>query len=64
MEEVIKKMYGIEKFYYIKCNERNKWWKPNRNGYTDKLSEAGVYLESEAKEITSQPFVKDTMHEV
>lgn len=37
--------------YWIWCNERNMWWRPNRRGYTSEREEAGVYSLEEATEI-------------
>jgi hypothetical protein len=43
--------------YYIRSIEHEYpkgiacWWKPNSNGYTNDLHQAGLYTETEAKEI-------------
>lgn len=38
---------------YIWCISRGMWWKPNKNGYTKKLSEAGKYTDEESQGIVS-----------
>ena len=39
--------------YLIWCYERGMWWKPNSNGYTTNLHEAGRYSEEEATQIVN-----------
>lgn len=38
--------------YVIWSHEHRRWWRPNRQGYTSNLSEAGRYTKEEATEIT------------
>ncbi len=40
-----------QQMYYIFCKERQRLWKPNEAGYTDRYSEAGKYTADKANEI-------------
>lgn len=44
-------MPKYEQKYRIWSFEHNAWWKPNWNGYTERIEEAGIYGEEEAKAI-------------
>lgn len=37
--------------YWIWSNEHGKWWRPDSNGYTDCLEEAGIYSHVETQQI-------------
>ncbi len=39
------------KRYRIWSFEHNAWWKPDWNGYTENIKEAGIYTEENAKDI-------------
>lgn len=41
-----------EEKYVIWSHEHNRWWRPNRQGYTQNLDEAGRYTKEEASDIT------------
>ena len=43
----------MEEKFFIWNAERDMWWKANRMGYTNDLSEAGVYAYKDAFEIVS-----------
>jgi hypothetical protein len=38
----------------IWSNEHVAWWRPGRSGYTMDIRQAGVYSETEAREIVAQ----------
>lgn len=40
--------------YLIWSFEHRSWWKPNKRGYTERLSEAGTYPKDEALEICEE----------
>lgn len=40
--------------YLIWSNEHSAWWKPNKQGYTTIIEEAGKYSVNEAKEIAAE----------
>lgn len=42
--------------YYIWSNEHGAWWMPGKWGYTNDLSEAGVYNRQEALDICHDQF--------
>jgi len=44
LSEIMKK----EQRYLIWSIEHNAWWRPHKNGYTSKVSDAGSYSETEA----------------
>ncbi len=37
--------------FFIWSHERNKWWLPNEQGYTENLCEAGTYLTAKANSV-------------
>lgn len=43
--------YLVKSTKWTKHNGYTIWWGPNRSGYTDLISEAGVYSEEEAKHL-------------
>jgi hypothetical protein len=43
-----------DKKWLIWCHERDMWWKPNRQGYTFYLNEAGHYSYMDACEIVKE----------
>lgn len=42
--------YLIKSLKWTKCDEVETWWKPNSNGYTTYICNAGIYTEDEIKE--------------
>lgn len=42
------------KRYLIWSEERGRWWRPGRRGYTYYIQEAGRYSEQEANEIVTE----------
>lgn len=40
--------------YLVWSNEHVAWWRPGRSGYTMDIREAGVYSETEARDIVAQ----------
>lgn len=51
MDDTIKKCVKGE--WLIWSMEHDGWWKPNRNGYTEYLSEAGRYSFEDALDIVA-----------
>ena len=46
LNKSIQKLQGEEKKYRVWSIKHNCWWRAGNNGYTDHISQAGVYLES------------------
>lgn len=42
----------VDTLYYIWSLEHEAWWRPERNGYTTDVNEAGLYTREQAADIT------------